>query len=623
MNTMRQQTQVAAAVLLALGLGSGGAAWAVSSCPQGPNSNTTHPQSMPKPGPSCVTRSADGSTTFVVTPEGRHPAVNNEENPPGSNFLMTVYEDYRLPNGTVLPNTLPSTPDGRYNLHDGPVLTRDINPASPETDLDAAIAAIEEGYTSELDRKRLRRQAIKNAIDILEGNPLTGAAVRNRAYEGLAMLHYNGPLKNKKVVPIFDANGVKIGGNVDVYSAYFGENIEADTGLIDPSDVLEVPWTITYHLNILHNGIEDFSPSTMFLDTPTTEFPMGAVGAGGISMDQSFFPMLKVGTRYTIKIKEPPGKHYNLTYNWGWRLHPGRVQVTENSTKGIPQEGGPRSLLQFEQDVFGVNPRANEAAKLAAIGKIGNLAPAKRMWNSLVRLRDMMNNTAVPFDVEAARPLVEDLRPSFLDWKTRTQLPRGVEADPNADVTLFYANNTIYGNRRGRQGEGSGLGAESFKGTQFGFLLDWKERPYEFKAHLINGDYFKHGYVNVDFGGSRGWENQFQFTDPTTVIYEGDETLFPIDRGGTDEFLEPTPRNPDINADPQLGSGCFFTFGRYHWWVNAGGPWGLIDIPPANEMSGAFGQHTVEIEYNFEHSLRLSAYQFDPYHHDVAVWSMH
>jgi hypothetical protein len=610
----------AAAVALALGLGMSSGVQAVSSCipTNFVSAGGVHPQATQKPGNSCTTRSADGNTTFVVTPEGKYPAQDNNENLPGSNFLMTVYENYRRPDGSEMVNTLPSTPDGRYNLHDGPVTVRDINPASPETDLDVAIADIEQGYRSALARKRLKRQALKNAIDILEGNPLTGKAVVNRAYEGFAMLHYTGPLRNGHVQPIFDANGVKIGGNLDVDMIYFGENLESSASMIDPSEVLEVPWTITYHINILHNGIEDFSPSTMFLDLPTTEFPMGGVMQGGISMDQSYFPMLKEGTRYTIKIKEPPGKFYNLTYVWGWRLHPGRVQVTENSTKSIAG----KTLFQYETEVFGTNPRADQATKEAAINKIGDLAPAKRMWNRLRELKAMME--APSFDVDAATPKVEDLRLSYLDWLTRTKLPRGVTADPNSEVTLFYANNTIYGGstKARAQGEGSGLGAESYKGTQHGFILDWKVRPYLFKVTLLNGDHFVHGYVNVDFGGSRGWENQFQFTDPTTVVYEGDEPLFPIDRGGPDEFLEQSPRNADINADPQLGSGCFFTFGRYDWWINAGGPWGLINVPPV-AADGTVGRHNVEITYNFEPSLRLSAYQFDPFHHDVAIWSMH
>ena len=91
--------------------------------------------------------------------------------------------------------------------------------------------------------------------------------------------------------------------------------------------------------------------------------------------------------------------------------------------------------------------------------------------------------------------------------------------------------------------------------------------------------------MNVDFGGSRGWENQFH----STVA--------------------------------MLGSGCWFSFGRVHWWINAGGPWGMIMVPPA--VASQPSRHDVEITFNFDPSRRLRMYQFDALHHDVAVYSVH
>ena len=137
-------------------------------------------------------------------------------------------------------------------------------------------------------------------------------------------------------------------------------------------------------------------------------------------------------------------------------------------------------------------------------------------------------------------------------------------------MTLFYANNTIYG-------EIAGGGIARF--------AEWTTRPQRIVVSLINGDYFVHGYQNVDFGGNRGWENQFQST---------------LSHGG---------------------GGPFFTFGRAHWWVNAGGPWGLIDVPPFED--GVPGRHKVVMDFDFEPSRRLRMYQFDPYHHDVAIFSIH
>ena len=114
--------------------------------------------------------------------------------------------------------------------------------------------------------------------------------------------------------------------------------------------------------------------------------------------------------------------------------------------------------------------------------------------------------------------LMRKAQRAYRDWTNRNSLPEGVTADPKADLTLFYANNTIYGNEIN--------------------LPTWTQRPGNIKVTLKNGDHFVQGYINVDSGGSRGWENQFQSS---------------VKVGGT---------------------GCDFTFGRAHWWITAGGPWG-------------------------------------------------
>ncbi|NOR68443.1 MAG: hypothetical protein GQ532_01890 [Methylomarinum sp.] len=620
-----------------------------------------HPGTQPRPGPSMQTVSEDGSTTFVVTPEGHFDAVNPFDNPPGSNFLPTVNSNMFDFNGDEMPNTQPSAygiGDSRYLLHDGPVVKESINIASPSDDLDKVIDMLEvsEGYKNWMDKDLLQM-----GIDILEGNPIP-----DRAYSGMPMLHYNGPNKVKTVIPSCAEHNpcqegdTVTGGNIDVEMIYFDQRIESDTAFVDPSAVQDVPWTITYHVNILHNGMEDFSPMVMYFD----QKPDGSRGPFHVSMDQSYFPMLDEGNRYSVKIKETLGKYYNLTYTWGWRIHPPRVQVIENATT----VAGGRTLVQWESDVFGLNPRLNEETKLAAIAKIGDIAPAKRMWNIMTMILHDINQKGrnKHFDMDQLNQMIKDLRVSYLDWMDRTKLPTGVAADPDATITLLYANNTIYGSRQGLQGEGSGQGPASYKGICNGCAHDWTLRPYNYKATLLNGDNFPHAYMNVDFGGSRGWENQYQETDPTTALAAHEhteqtvivgsettiiddvlldttpnpgkqdlaidqstgeyivtnDTILPMNTGGMEEFLQPSPRDPDINAAPQLGSGCFFTFGRFHAWPNAGGPWGMIMVPPVAD-DGTLSTHKVDITYNFEPSRRLRIYQFDPLHHDVAVYSLH
>jgi hypothetical protein len=498
-----------------------------------------HPRPQPRPNPPVQTTSADGITTFVITGEGIFPARDPFAEPPGSNFLLNVDSNMFDGNGVEMLNTLPSRPGAPYNLHDGTPIVTNIDRTSPTNDLLNVLKTV-------LDRAHhgvVDHASIQFGLDILEGNPIPSRPT----YSGLPLLHYTGPEKLKVVDPTTR--------NVNIHQVWYDNHIESDTALLDVRQVSNVPWTITYIVDVLDRGSDDFSPFVMYFDDPALS-PPGMPPMPHVAMDQTFFPM-QDGTRTVFTIKMAPGKYYNLTYTWGWRIHPPRVQVSENAFKVV----GGKTLIQWEIDTFGPAPRSSETAKLAAIAQIGELAPEKRIWQAL---RDA--KTATAWQTAA---LMEDALVSFDDWRDRNKLPRGVQADPNSDITLFYANNTIYG---------SGVnGVQDFP--------KWKIRPQLFKATLLNGDHFVHSYMNVDFGGARGWENQFQ---STTAVG---------------------------------GSGCWFTFGRTHWWVNAGGPFGLINVPPV--VNGTPGLHKVEITLNFEPSRRLRLYQFDPLHHDVAVYSLH
>jgi hypothetical protein len=497
-----------------------------------------HPYAQPRPGPTVQTVSADGGTTFAVTPNGPLPV--------GKNFLLTVDSNMFDSDGKEMLNTEPSRPNAPYNLMDTPQVS-EIDPTSPTDDLRAiferVLAAARAGKKDDA--------SLQMGLDILEGNPLPARP----AYSGLPLLHYTGPEKVKIIRPVFDAAGNKIGGTVDVHQSWFDSHIESDTSFFDPTMVQDVPWTINYTVDVLHRGADDFAPFNLFFDAPPKN-TLGSFGPPHIAMDATFFPM-QDGKRYVMRVKMPPGKYLNLSYTWGWRRHPPRVQVIENSLKQVPAG---KWLLDWETETFGKTPRLNRASQIVAIAKIGELAPAKRMWRALM---DAKLSTATISDILTA---MDHAQRAFRDWSDRTSLPEGVKPDPDADITLFYANNTIYGNA-----------------TTF---ASWTTRPATFKVTLLNGDHFVHGYINVDFGGARGWENQFQSS---------------VAVGGT---------------------GCDFTFGRAHWWMIAGGEWGLIDVPPV-AADGTLGLHKVEIVLNFEPSSRIRLYQFDPYHHDVAVYSLH
>lgn len=510
-----------------------------------------NPGPQPRPAPSIQTVSPDGKTTFVETSH----AIFAEEDPfttnPPPNLLLTIYEDMVDGNGVVMPNTLPSTPERPYNLHGKPSVS-EIDPTAPTDDLRAILEALSYGDTGQSDAELAER-----AIDIIEGNPIP-----DRAYSGLPLLNYKGPEQVKAVEPEVDRQGNVIGGNVDVHLVFYDTHLVSDTMFIDPTEVLEVPWTITYTVDVLNRGEDDFSPFVMYTDDPQLTAPKPPLPH--VAMDQTFFPM-EDGTRSVFVIGMTPGKYLNLIYTWGWRIHPPRIQAAENARKTI--EG--KSLPQWEIDVFGPAPSSSEQAKLDAIAMIGDLAPAKRMWRAF---RDIAEHGYSEDALERAQN-------AFDDWQDRNQLPEGVETDPDSDFTLFYVNNTIYGHARGMTDDSQPTAP------------DWVFRGTTLKFKLYNGDYFTHAYTNIDFGGLRGWENLFQSTAPEEIG----------------------------------GDGYLFTFGRAHWWVNAGAPAELITVPPATKADSGdlVGEHNVEITFNFEPSRRLRFYQFDPLHHNVAIWSVH
>ncbi len=530
-----------------------------------------HPHQQPKLAPSC--QRVEGGVVTVATGESLFPPSLPFVDPPGTNLLPTVYTNLFDSLGREVPNTLPSTPTVFYNLHDGAPVVAPINPTSPTDDLGALWARLGEaagrGGPRDPIEERLLGEAIQTGIDVLEGNP-----VGNRAYSGLPLLHYTGPLKIKQVQPVFDAQGKVVSGNVDVHQVWYDNHFESDTGLLDVSLVTGVPWTVTYTIDVLSRGEDDFSPYVMYWDLvppgapppepppPPCETPAPPPPGKqpGFGMDQTFFP-LRDGTRTVLKVKMAPGEYYKLIYTWGWRMHPPRIQVMDDATATVAG----KTLAQWEIDTFGPDPRASEEAKLQAIGKIGDLSPAKRMWRALRAARE----AAAARDWRRVGALAAQGRDAFEDWKERTQLPAGVEQDREADLTLFYVNNTIYG--------------EFTAGTIVNFP-PWQTRPGKLKLTLINGDYYQRGYLNVDFGGARGWENQFK------------------------------------SSVKAAGSGCWFTFGRNYWWINLANP---VLLAPASREPYEPSVQKLAITFNFDPGRRLRFYQFDPLHHDVAIYSIH
>ncbi|HEX8634170.1 MAG TPA: hypothetical protein VF703_08480 [Pyrinomonadaceae bacterium] len=566
-----------------------------------------HPYPQPRPVatpvPSPVGNVLNVETIESVFPK---PEVDPFTLPPGTNFLPTIYTNMFDSEGQEMLNTLPSTPRNPYNLHDGDPVVTEINPASPTDDLRGVFEQVMRlaGQPGrEAAEVEIINRSLQRGIDILEGNPLP-----DRAYSGIPVLHYMGPEKIKQVTPIYDDTGkTVVGGNVNIHQVWYDSHIESDTAFVDPSAVLNVPWTVTFTVDVLSRGEDDFSPFVMYWDPPAPSPSPGApkpMPKPHVGMDQSFFPM-ENGTRTVFKIKMAQGKYLNLTYTWGWRVHPPRAQVFENARKMASINGGqPMSLPDWERSVFcpraqtgGVvpcKPSLNEASKRWAISKIGDLAPEKQMWNALRAAREAARRGDYARVLAGVREAYGtfDARGNkvadghFDDWGNRTRLPRAgrqrVTADKDSDLTLLYVNNTIYAEFADR--------SEFINDAQRIDFTRWKMRGTQLKVTIYNGDNFEHGYQNVDFGGARGWENQFK-----SSVKVG-------------------------------GSGCWFTFGRAHWWMNipntANGDLAVV-VPAATAAPYQPSMRKVNITFNYEPSRRLRFYQFDPLHHDVAIFSIH
>lgn len=560
--------------------------------------------------------------------------------PNPGNMLPTIYQNAKTCRGNDIPHTLPSTPDNPYNLHDDPVI-RQIDKTSPTDDLDWIMDQIEalsepqrfcrnfRGYQfcyaipRRVDMGQMRDLA-RQAVDIIEGNDLSGR-FRDREYEGFPLLHYLGGLKTKAVDPVTKT--------ITVTQLWYDTHIESDVAYIDPTVVNDEEWTINYVVKILNRGHEDFAPYTMFFDDPNemnlTDLGGPDMTMGGtvfprvpnIGMDQTFFPM-EEGLEYTLNMKMPPARFWNLSYHWGWRNHPPRVQVTENVLVplGVDADNNPRLRNFAELAVFGENPRATEQTKLDAINMIGDTAPAKRMWRMFRELASMDTGPGFRRNFRGRNSAVvqaqmELIRQAFYDWQNRRTLPTGYEMAAGADMTVLFLNNTMYGKLKDHDGNAE---VRMDKGL-------WDKRGDVVDIQILNGDYFPHAYVLVDFGGLRGWENTFHNTLPVGgagPLFTFGRNYFWIHVAGQGPIPIPPATKPN-QASPTPVSQLGWTPGRYAS-LGHGFAWGGMQQEMSDYVNtDGVGEHNLEVTFTYEPSRRLRMYQFDALHHDTAVWSVH
>lgn len=700
MNLIRGRTVTGLSLTVLFLAMTGGDAFAQA----GPGPTPPPASRMPSPmlPPSAWTKidNPDGpNSTTYITPTSLFAPTDPFVNP--SNLLPNVYANVKSLDGSEIPNTLPSTPTNPYNLHaKEPVVVQLKDSTSPADDLEAVF---QQWYTGtqqlweylpgnpysqanyHYHPEYFNQAAIQRGIDVLEGNEVGG-----RAYSGMPILHIAGGDEVKKIVPIYDTKTKKaIGGNVTVHQVWFGQHIEEDTSYIDPTDMLtpelrNVPFTITYVVDVLNRGNDDFSPLELFNSDPDLKLdvngqPCTDPNCPGplpqVMMDGTFFPMVD-GTRTTFVIKMPPAKFFQLIYTWGWRNHPGRIAVMENATKVakfsddnvqrfpdvernvfrqvncLPFDPGsthPAHTVIFgEADAagnplpgakcsFGPKIMSSAASKAYAISFIGDLAPAKRMWTALKTLQSSGYNPTVMAQYERA----------YYQWQNRLQLPDGITPDPNADLTLAYLNNSIYGQEKGF----SRLANKPI-------LEQWHMRGTKLKVKLFNGDYFPHGYGAVNFGGLRGWENLYQSAHP--IGGDGDTFTFgraywtldtqpaivvvPAAEKSATATISATPEAQVVMTDQKkmahkpmdpflksslksLGNSPAVKKAEsqtFNYQLDTAATTQQASFATQQATNGdVLGEWTVNFEMNYEPSLRLRTYQFDPVHHIQAIWAIH
>lgn len=374
---------------------------------------------------------------------------------------------------------------------------------------------------------RVALQALERAADLGDTAGMTNAAdelrdillgtTQGRIYDGFSMLNFNrytepsipgsafppgvteGEYKTRVAVDTgetfvspYDGEERKI-WEVDINHLYYDGQIDADTFLVHfkafqnasgewelphPDDTLRV----NYHIYSLVE--EDFSPTLVMLDKRladnTVQFPFKGYDAVWVPF--------KPGEKVTLSVNYPPIRQVRGIYDWGWRVHPPRIQFVQPIYDMINQHTGlPELDPQGESFAF----RNRELT----IDKIADAAPEKKMYQVAEAVLD-----GTPAEI-IHRWLTEDdegPRGTWVDWAdlvtNQRQLPDeawdvlsqedGLSRGSFGDFKLVsvFMNNEMYGD-----------------GPDQPEIERWLQGE-RLTVKLINLDHHTHYFRNVDFG---------------------------------------------------------------------------------------------------------------------------
>jgi len=361
--------------------------------------------------------------------------------------------------------------------------------SSPNGDVAQALSDLEDAAR---DDDQDEMEAVAAEIEAI----LLGTT-QGRIYDGFALLSYNqgayvadheaGEYKMKTLrhtgltaLSSMDGKTHKI-WEVDVNMLWYDEQFDADTFLLRVPVAAHKFDTFRINYRIYSLVREEFSPTTVLTDTPTSvKFPFKGLDSTWIQIH---------GDSVTeLTVEYPPLGLFRGIYTWGWRAHPGRVQFLQPVYEITNAHTGNVELAPEGMSYAYRNQQLS-------IAGIGDAAPEKKMYNvaqavlggaDAADVLDMLTdgNTAPRGTWQEWIDLAVDqlqLPPEAWDMLAA----EGIQEDDFGpyDFVTVYLNNEMYGD-----------------GPQGGGRISSFAQGENARVKVINLDNHTHYFRNVDFG---------------------------------------------------------------------------------------------------------------------------
>lgn len=444
----------------------------------------------------------------------------------------------------------------------GDVVAQLGSPATPFQDLRQALATL--ASATDPDAIRAARQL---AIDVLEGNPVTG-----RAYSGLPLLDWNEPSR---------VRDVPAGGTVVVNEVRFDDRVLTDTSVLRFADPT-LPFSIAYHIADLTERGGELAPANVLLDGSAAQpsarrLTLPNFNTGTVTSNR-FQTNAAEATRTAIQevvVPMPAPRLLDAV------LDPNITPGHEGMATLLPAT--PARLAAADALGYPAGTATPTAAqKQAAIDLIGDSAPEKMLWSDLVNL-----DPSAPDAVSRAAAIGTQDLALVSAMLNHTATPSGLGGDQTADVVVTWLDGQAYTSRRNLYlAPGDSLTVSVVNGDRYARTFaarGFKNRVPSLGA-LLWGSFGTESLATATL--APGAARTFTLTPSATTfgLWLGD-----TNRGGQaatvvdlarDALRESTTVDPDFAA---AGHGAFDAQGQY--WLLLGGMDTVRKITPGATLS--------------------------------------